>query len=75
MPTDPGEQDGPVRFLTGLHGFFEACAPGTGAALAAQFGGDTAVDWIVVNPELFIERLTGRPFTPEPPSERPGDCT
>ncbi|MGW0538451.1 hypothetical protein [Streptomyces sp. NPDC003032] len=75
MPTAPGEQDGLVRFLSELHGFFQACDPTTDAALAAHFGEDTAVVWAIVNLELFIERLTGRPFTPGPASERPGDCT
>lgn len=61
MASAPGRQDLAV-FLAELHGFFEACDPDVDAALARHFGEDTAVDWIVANTELFIERLTGRPF-------------
>ncbi|MGW7008952.1 hypothetical protein ACWGCW_40880 [Streptomyces sp. NPDC054933] len=61
MTSAPGQQDLAV-FLTELHGFFEGSEPDVDAALARHFGEDTAVDWIVANVELFIERLTGRPF-------------
>lgn len=72
MPPTSHREDLAV-FLAELHGFFQACDPSVDTALASHFGQDTAVDWIVVTTELFIERLTGRPFTPT--SERPGALT
>ncbi|MFD5513712.1 hypothetical protein ACFWIB_39130 [Streptomyces sp. NPDC127051] len=62
------------RFLTELHGFFEACPPDVDAALASYFlGEDTTVDWILATLELFVEDLTGQPFTTS--TEPSGDST
>lgn len=56
---------GQVAFLAELHGFFEACGEDVDAALAAHFGFDTAIDWVITGLELF----TGAVNTPAVPRE------
>ena len=59
---------GLATFLTTLAGFIEAAGTDVDDALAAHFGEDTAVDWVIASLELFAEQLQGP--SPEPVTSR-----